>query len=360
MTVHLEEWFSPQSCTRLAELGRKVTHVDGLIVEIGSWTGRSTCALAAAVTPRQVHAVDHWNGSPGELSAELAADRDVYAEFVANTEQFPNVIAHRVGWRDYLPTVTEPVALCFIDAEHSYDEVADNIRAVLPLLAQGGIICGDDAHHPPVKQAVLDVLGADYSYAIASMWVWQKPAGWRARLANMYRRLCVAPSDINEHLPVMADLVKQLDAQHVIELGTRSGVSTVAWLHALAATGGRLTSVDIDTMPPIGEWPHWTFVQADDTNPELIASLEPADIVFIDTSHRFQHTLDELNLYLPLVKPGGVIVLHDTELETPTDFPGDTNYPVMRAVQAFTDEHVLEWVNLPNCWGLAIIKIGGE
>lgn len=181
-----------------------------------------------------------------------------------------------------------------------------------------------------------------------------------SRLANTYRRLTQTPSDINEHLPVFVDLVQSLNAQHVIELGTRSGVSTITFLHALTTTGGWLTSVDIGDRPAIGEWDHWTFIQSDDTDPGLVARLEPAEIVFIDTSHRYQHTLDELRLYLPLTKPGGVMVLHDTELETPTEFPGDTNFPVKRAVQEFTAAHGLEWVNLDNCWGLAIIKTGGD
>ncbi len=179
-----------------------------------------------------------------------------------------------------------------------------------------------------------------------------------ARLANTYRRLCQTPSDINEHLPVMVDLVESLQAQHVIELGTRSGVSTLAWLHALTGTGGRLTTVDLEAAPAIGTFAHWTHLIGDDCDPELYAQLEPAEIVFIDTSHRYQHTLDELELYLPLVKPGGVIVLHDTELETPSDYPGDTNFPVRRAIEAFTVAHGLEWANLTNCWGLGIIKVG--
>lgn len=357
-----ENWMPPQSQTALHGLVERVKRVDGLIIEIGSWEGLSSIAIANAAHPRQVECCDTWEGSPGEISASLAAERDVHATWRANVDELTqgNVVAHRMGWRDYIPTIGVPVAFCFIDAEHTYVEVADAIRAVLPLIADGGIICGDDAHHPPVKQAVLDTLGAEQTYVTATVWVWQKKLPWRQPLTNLYRRLCRTPSDVHEHLPVFADLVAQLNAQHVIELGTRSGVSTVAWLHALADTGGRLTSVDIDVQPAIGDWPHWTFIQSDDTDPDLIGSLEPAEIVFIDTTHRYQHTLDELRLYLPLVKPGGVMVCHDTELETPTEFPGDTNYPVKRAVEAFTAETGLEWVNLPNCWGLAIIKTGGE
>jgi len=267
-----ENWFPTQSQTALHGLVERVRRVDGLIIEIGSWEGLSSIAIANAAYPRRVECCDTWEGSPGEISAELAAERDVFATWQANIDELTagNVTAHRMGWRDYLPTVSEPVALCFIDAEHTYIEVADAIRAVLPLLADGGIICGDDAHHPPVKQAVLDELGTEHTYVTATLWVWQKKLPWRQPLTNLYRRLCRTPSDVHEHLPVFADLVAELNAQHVIELGTRSGVSTVAWLHALADTGGRLTSVDIDVRPPIGDWPHCTFIQSDDTDPDLI------------------------------------------------------------------------------------------
>lgn len=178
-------------------------------------------------------------------------------------------------------------------------------------------------------------------------------------LTAEYERLCQTPSDIYLHLPRMAALVDELQAQHVIELGTRTGVSTVAWLHALEKTGGRLTSVDIDERPPIGLHPHWTFIQGDDCDPAVIEMLEPADIVFIDTSHHYRHTVRELAIYRWLVKPGGVICCHDTELPIPEGAPpGDPLYPVKRAVQEFVAENGFDWFNIPECWGFAVIKVG--
>ena len=140
-----EQWFCQQSQDLLAELGRSVKDVDGLIIEIGSWTGRSTCALANAVYPRVVHAVDTWAGSPGEISSELAAQRDVFAQWQANVAEFTkgNVISHRLGWREYVPQIDQPVALVFIDAEHTEVEVRENVQAVLTLVAPSGVICGD-------------------------------------------------------------------------------------------------------------------------------------------------------------------------------------------------------------------------
>lgn len=169
----VEDWFSQPSQDVLAALGQTVATVDGLIIEIGAWTGRSTCALARAIHPRIVHSVDTWQGSPSEISAELAARRDVYAQWQRNVTMFTrgNVIGHRMGWREFVPTINQPVALAFIDAEHTYTEVYDNIVALRPHLAGGAVLCGDDVHHPPVRDAVSDALGTFQQSA--TLWIWR-------------------------------------------------------------------------------------------------------------------------------------------------------------------------------------------
>ena len=178
-------------------------------------------------------------------------------------------------------------------------------------------------------------------------------------LALEYERVCREPSDIYMHLPRLVALVEELQAEHVIELGTRTGVSTIAWLYALERTGGRLTSVDIAARPSIGDHEHWTFIQSDDLNPLLLGALRPAEIVFIDTSHLYEQTRAELNIYRHLVKPGGVLVLHDTMLERPEGAPPLPRFPVRTAVAEFCEAEGFEWVNFPDCWGLAVIKIPG-
>ena len=176
-------------------------------------------------------------------------------------------------------------------------------------------------------------------------------------LAELYAEQCATPSDIYLHLPRFVEMVDELQAQHVIELGTRTGVSTIAWLHALEGTGGRLTSVDIDAKPDIGDWPHWEFIQGDDTDPEVITRLAPADIVFLDTSHLYEHTVVELRLYRWVVKPGGLIVCHDTELPLPEGAPPRPLFPVKTAVRESCEQEGFQWCNFSDCWGLAVIRV---
>lgn len=176
-------------------------------------------------------------------------------------------------------------------------------------------------------------------------------------LAAEYDRVCRTPSDIYLHLPRMVDLVQDLGATNVIELGTRTGVSTIAWLYALEGTG-TLTSVDLDPKPDIGDHEHWTFIQGDDLAPSVLAMLDPADIIFIDTSHHYEHTIQELNTYLPFVKPGGRIVCHDTQLRRPEGSPRRPVFPVRTAILEFVEAHDLTWHEYPDCYGLGVIEIG--
>jgi len=174
-----------------------------------------------------------------------------------------------------------------------------------------------------------------------------------------YREACNTPSDINEHLPTFVDLCQELNAQNVVELGTRGGVSTIGWLYGLKWTGGHCWSVDIDPAPDL-EMKHWTFIQGDDLDPAVFQQLPTADIVFIDTTHAFEDTLAELNVYRWKVRPGGKIVLHDTELERPFDFISrlpQPAFPVRCAVEEFCADEDLEWTNYANNNGLGVIDI---
>lgn len=171
-----EEWFAPESQSALVKLYEHVRDLTGDVVEVGCWEGRSTVALANACHPDVVHAVDTWDGSPGEVSWTLAHERDVAYQFAQNIEQLTagNVRPHRVGWRDYFAEHRDPVKFCHIDAEHSYREVFDNIQTVVPLLVSGGLLCGDDVLHAPVRAAVMDTLGPECG-VVASLWWWRKP-----------------------------------------------------------------------------------------------------------------------------------------------------------------------------------------
>lgn len=165
---------------------------------------------------------------------------------------------------------------------------------------------------------------------------------------ELYRKRCEVHSDIHGHLPVLHDLVLELNAQQVIELGVRWGDSTSAFLAALEQTSGKLWSCDIvEPLAPIapfwGKCPHWTFVLGNDQN-LVNEAPDEVDILFIDTSHEYEHTLWELEHYSAKVRSGGRIVLHDTTMNG-----------VARSIETFLRDRQWEYTNTEACNGLGII-----
>lgn len=156
-----EMWFNESAQSALAMAAREVIDLDGAYIEVGSWEGRSTIALANAIYPQIIHAVDWWHGSKPDGYYYETEDRDVYLSFLENMTQYTagNYAVHRMRWEYFAHQWDKPIKFIFIDAEHTYQSVYDNIQWARTLLVPGGIICGDDFGHPPVANAVKDALG---------------------------------------------------------------------------------------------------------------------------------------------------------------------------------------------------------
>jgi predicted O-methyltransferase YrrM len=115
----------------------------GVIVEIGSWKGRSTVWLAAGarISDTRVYAVDPHRGSREDPQA------DTLPEFKANLERLaltryvePLVMTSAEAAR----VVEGPIALLFIDGDHSVEAVRRDAALWLPKLVDGGIVMFHD------------------------------------------------------------------------------------------------------------------------------------------------------------------------------------------------------------------------
>jgi len=171
-------------------------------------------------------------------------------------------------------------------------------------------------------------------------------------------------SDIQGHLPTLHDSVLEYPNAVVLELGVRWGTSTSALLAGVEVVSGHLWSVDINP-PQVPDWWRltdlWTLTVGDDLAVSVIEA-QPAelDVLFIDTSHAYDHMLAELRTYVPRVKPGGVVLCHDTELEAPEMVGMQPPFPVARALDVFCDETGRSWTNNTGSYGLGIIRIPSE
>ena len=125
----------------------------------------------------------------------------------------------------------------------------------------------------------------------------------------------VQPTDIHEHLQTLYMLTVELNLKNILELGTRTGESTIAFLSAAKILNGHVTSVDVDScdiakerINKLGLGTNWHFVQQDDL--KLFWNTK-IDHLFIDTSHTYEQTLAEFQKFEPFVRKGGLITLHD-------------------------------------------------
>jgi hypothetical protein len=174
------------------------------------------------------------------------------------------------------------------------------------------------------------------------------------------------PTDIVAHLPELHEHACRPESPVIIELGVRDGQSSSAFLAALELKGaGHLCSVDlVEPKVPV-HWRRlvcWHIRIGHDLDPGVLDwAPRECDVLFIDTSHEYEHTLAELRAYVPRVRPGGVVLCHDTELMQPLPerigYRPQPTYPVFNALQTYCAESGLDWENRSGCFGLGVIRI---
>jgi len=126
------------------------------IIEIGSYLGRSTRALASG-TPGFVVAIDDWYG-PRDMALERP-DRNVFTSFMSNVEGL-DVRPIRINYNDlFRMKLWFTPDMIFIDGDHRYASVLRDIRWSMSVMRQG-FLCGHDIDRPDVKEAVMKSLPA--------------------------------------------------------------------------------------------------------------------------------------------------------------------------------------------------------
>lgn len=159
-------------------------------VEVGAWLGKSTCYMGECIRTSgkriQFDVVDTWEGSPTEKQhAELvksleAKGSSLYREFLENIKRAQlgsyihpvrsSSIAASARYRN------NSLDFVFIDGDHRYEAVKQDIEAWLPKLKPNGILAGHDFHSEDVQRAVKAVLKSGYSKTGKRSWKYVKPA----------------------------------------------------------------------------------------------------------------------------------------------------------------------------------------
>lgn len=127
-----------------------------VIVEVGSWHGKSSRAIADNLPADGVlYCVDHWKGSKSEQETFHASAKDMegdaaYLEFQENCWDLIStgkIVPLRMGSENAAALMFKKeirANMVFIDGGHTYEEVKKDILQWAKVLKTGSIICGHD------------------------------------------------------------------------------------------------------------------------------------------------------------------------------------------------------------------------
>ena len=153
---------------------------NGTIIEIGSYMGKSILSIAdiCRQNNNKIYCVDTWEGSAEHQSGEpfcLQPPEELFRIFNKNVEKF--------GFQDIITTVKmESIKaaekflsdgikadLIFIDGDHSYESVKNDIEEWRKVLKKDGILCGHDVVWGDIQRALKDT-GTNY-YPAYGLWI---------------------------------------------------------------------------------------------------------------------------------------------------------------------------------------------
>ncbi|MCF3591020.1 class I SAM-dependent methyltransferase [Planktothrix agardhii 1029] len=156
-------------CMVLESLMKKIAKNKMKVVEIGSWKGMGTAVIGGVLSDYKgtLFAIDNWKGSSDVPSMEKEArETDILNLFIKNMRVlglFDSVVKPMAMDSIVASQIFQDNALdlVFIDGEHSYSSVKQDISTWLPKLKEGGTICGHCgdgyySQYPEIVKAEID------------------------------------------------------------------------------------------------------------------------------------------------------------------------------------------------------------
>jgi len=135
-------------------------------------------------------------------------------------------------------------------------------------------------------------------------------------------------TEISSLIPMLFFHSYEKRPQLIVESGVCFGYSTQAFIKTAELCGTELVGLDFSkgAIPSYDCVQNGTMLCMDDLAFGSYYSTskyknQKIDVLFIDTSHEYQHTLDELRVFLPLLASDGVIMFHDANV-TPLRIDG--------------------------------------
>jgi predicted O-methyltransferase YrrM len=198
-------------------------------------------------------------------------------------------------------------------------------------------------HHMPGTGYVPPVYGelSDEEWALMEAWFAATESG---------------AAEINvPAMSLMQGLVMGSAITRIVQLGHHYGYSTLLlgfMLRAMGVTAPGLASVDISEnatrvtqrwVDRAGLRSQVRLIVGDSADPSSLEAAEAAlggapGLILLDSSHQYAHTLRELDLWVPRMGPGSILLAHDTSTFA-TTFDSAGAGGVQRALDEWVAEH---------------------
>lgn len=204
LTSRVDGWLGDGEGRLLYTLAKNCPS-NNVIVEIGSWKGKSTIWLgkgSQAGHNVKVYAIDPHVGS--EEHAKDGKEVWTFDEFKKNIEgaQVDDVIVPIVKTsKDAVTDIVEPVGLVFIDGAHDYESVKLDFELWSPKIVDGGIVVFHDTDWPGVRKVVKDLVCKSRSFG---------NAGFETSIifAQKVRKNTLKDRAFNRYVPLMRELTQ--------------------------------------------------------------------------------------------------------------------------------------------------------
>jgi predicted O-methyltransferase YrrM len=146
----VEGWLWNFEPVALIQLPLLVDHVPGAIVEIGSYCGKSTIALGSgsihlSQSKRPIYCIDPFIPDNRVYVGDYF---QVFWNHIAEAGLTQAVVPIRKYSRDAVHDCPGSIALLFIDGDHAYEAVKEDIANYTPRVVPGGIVAFHDYSLP--------------------------------------------------------------------------------------------------------------------------------------------------------------------------------------------------------------------
>ena len=148
------------------------------IAEIGVWLGLNAQELRYRFPEAHLYLIDPWELSQEYLEKGFPPDKNAYfyQRAYEHTKQLfrndKNVTILRKTSMEALSLVPDNIDLVFIDGDHSYEAIKQDIQGWGKKVRPGGLLSGHDFHpvFPGVIQAVQESFGNNFQLGDDNVW----------------------------------------------------------------------------------------------------------------------------------------------------------------------------------------------